>query len=102
MAGQDDVLKGVQMFRNKGVMTLALVENMPFLVCKGGGRHDLFEKTQLLNNNAEVLLSLQFVPNPSHGFHLPISTTINALTDSGVPLSCDQPNMAEDEPTAFL
>ena len=34
-----DMLKGVHMFGNMGVMTLALVESMSYFVCRDGGRH---------------------------------------------------------------
>jgi len=99
-----DMLKGVHMFGNMGVMTLALVENMSYFICKGGVRHYPFGKSQFLDNNAKVSLPSpsQFLPNPSHVFHLPITTTMNASTDSGLPLFCDQPDGAEDELTAFL
>ena len=49
-----DMLKGVDMFGNMGVMTLDLVENMSYFVCKGGGRHYPFIKFQSLDNDAKV------------------------------------------------
>jgi hypothetical protein len=98
-----DILKGVHMFGNMSVMTLALVENMSYFVCKGGGRHYPFGKSQFLDNNTKVSPPpSQFLPDPSHVFHLPISTTMNALTDTGVSLFCDQQDGVEDELTAFL
>jgi Mrp family chromosome partitioning ATPase len=70
------MLNGVQMFRNMGVLTLALVENMSYFVCKGGGRHYPFLKFQFLDNDAKVSPPSQFLLNPSHVFHLPITTTM--------------------------
>ncbi|KAL3805802.1 hypothetical protein HJC23_007763 [Cyclotella cryptica] len=96
-----DVLKGVQMFGDMGVMTLALVENMSYFVCEGGGRHYPFGKSQFVNNDAKASSSSQFLPNPSHVFHLPVSTTMNVSNDSGAPLCCDRPDGAEDEIAAF-
>ncbi|KAL7482066.1 hypothetical protein ACHAW6_007754 [Cyclotella cf. meneghiniana] len=96
-----DVLKGVQMFGDMGVMTLALVENMSFFVCEGGGRHYPFGKSQFLSNDAKLSSSSQFLPNPSHVFHLPISTIMNDSNDSGDPLCCGRPDGAEDELAAF-
>lgn len=97
-----DVVKGVQMFGDMGVATLALVENMSYFVCEGGGRHYPFGKSQTLTeDNISISKTYQFMPNPSHVFHLPISTTLNTLNDSGTPLCSDKPSNTEDELTAF-
>ena len=41
-----DVMKGVSMFGELGVDTLALVENMAYFVCEGGGRHYPFGRAK--------------------------------------------------------
>lgn len=96
-----DVVKGVQMFGDMGVSTLALVENMSYFVCEGGGRHYPFGKSQLLNDNASASPCNQFMPNQSHVFHLPISTAINSSNDCGKPVCCDKQNDTEAELVAF-
>jgi Mrp family chromosome partitioning ATPase len=97
-----DVLKGVQMFGELGVATLGLVENMAYFVCEGGGRHYPFGKSHSLNeDDCGNASKWQFLPNPSHVFHLPISTIVNVSNDSGSPLCCDRPDGAEDELKAF-
>ena len=49
-----DMLKGVDMFGNMDVMTLALVENMSYFIFKGDGRHYTFGKSHFLDNDAKV------------------------------------------------
>jgi Mrp family chromosome partitioning ATPase len=96
-----DVFKGVQMFGEMGVKTLALVENMSYFVCEGGGRHYPFGKSRSLKDDTMVSKSSIFMPNQSHVFYLPISTTLNTMNDSGTPLCADKPTGAEDELAAF-
>jgi Mrp family chromosome partitioning ATPase len=96
-----DVVKGVQMFGEMGVMTLALVENMSYFVCEGGGRHYPFGKSQSPTDESMASKLSQFMPNQSHTFHLPISTTLNTMNDSGTPLCADKPTDTEDELAAF-
>jgi hypothetical protein len=96
-----DVKKGVQMFGDMGVMTLALVENMSYFVCEGGGRHYPFGRSKYLNDDTSTSSSSQFMPNQSNVFHLPISTTLNMLNDSGKPLCCDRPRGVADELATF-
>jgi Mrp family chromosome partitioning ATPase len=48
LAWADDVWKGVEMFGELGVSTLALVENFAYFVCEGGGRHFPFGKARTL------------------------------------------------------
>lgn len=89
-----DVRKGVQMFGEMGVATLALVENMAYFICEGGGRHFPFGRSRAINDHegessggsSESPLASHFLPNASHVFHLPISSAVNASNDSGSPL----------------
>lgn len=98
-----DVKKGVQMFGEMGVSTLALVENMAYFVCEGGGRHYPFGKSKSFSGGSESASSLasHFLPNSSHFFHLPISSTVNESNDTGTPLCRDRPSSAEDELDTF-
>ena len=96
-----DVVKGVQMFGDMGVRTLALVENMSYFVCEGGGRHYPFGKSKSLDDKVSTPELSEFIPSQSHVFHLPISSTLNDLNDSGTPLCCDRPQDAGNELAAF-
>lgn len=79
-----DVHKGVKMFDDLGVRTLAVVENMAYFVCEGGGRHYPFGKSrEVWGNNNESL------PGPSRVFRLPVSSEVHDSNESGSPLCCD-------------
>lgn len=110
-----DVRKGVQMFGEMGVATLALVENMAYFICEGGGRHYPFGRSKEINEHegessisgsSESALAEHFLPNASHVFHLPISSAVNTSTDSGSPLclgdrSRTSSNGSEEERSTF-
>ena len=96
-----DVVKGVQMFGDMGVSTLALVENMSYFECEGGGRHYPLGKSKSLKDIISAPGLSEFMPSQSHVFYLPISTTLNDRNDSGTPLCCDKPHDAENELAAF-
>jgi Mrp family chromosome partitioning ATPase len=112
-----DVRKGVQMFGEMGVSTLALVENMAYFICEGGGRHYPFGKSRELTDHegesssgssvsgseSSQALAAHFLPNASHVFHLPISSAMNACNDLGSPLCLDDSiiNGTEEERTTF-
>ena len=115
-----DVRKGVEMFGELGVSTLALVENFAYFVCEGGGRHYPFGKARALaaenegNGNDErsngwseaasppLPLPNHFMPKSSHIFHLPISETVSKSNESGNPFCCDESNHnSEEEWTTF-
>jgi len=100
-----DVRKGVEMFGELGVSTLALVENFAYFVCEGGGRHYPFGKARTLaagddddddgSNETTSDAPMQhhhFMPQSSHVFHLPISETVSSSNESGKPFCCDEPN----------
>mmetsp|Transcript_10991 Transcript_10991/g.19436 ORF Transcript_10991/g.19436 Transcript_10991/m.19436 type:complete len:742 (+) Transcript_10991:285-2510(+) len=107
-----DVRKGVQMFGEMGVSTLALVENMAYFVCEGGGRHYPFGKARASmteeeeessgESSSSSALAAHFLPGSSHVFHLPISSTVNDSNDSGTPLCCESSSSnAEEELATF-
>ncbi len=115
-----DVRKGVQMFGEMGVSTLALVENMAYFICEGGGRHYPFGRSHEINDihesensstnvRSESALAAHFLPNTSHVFHLPISPAVNASNDLGSPLclsdrsssNSSSISCAEEERTTF-
>ncbi|KAK1733800.1 NUBPL iron-transfer P-loop NTPase family protein [Skeletonema marinoi] len=99
-----DVRKGVEMFGELGVSTLALVENFAYFVCEGGGRHYPFGKARTLaagddgddgSNETTSDAPMQhhhFMPQSSHVFHLPRSETVSSSNESGKPFCCDEPN----------
>jgi Mrp family chromosome partitioning ATPase len=113
-----DVRKGVEMFGELGVSTLALVENFAYFVCEGGGRHYPFGKARALaaahgdndvernnipeDDEEESLLPNHFMPKSSHIFHLPISESVSGSNESGIPFCCDEPkSTSEEERTIF-
>ncbi|KAL7466185.1 hypothetical protein ACHAXS_006475 [Conticribra weissflogii] len=101
-----DVKKGVQMFGDLGVPTLALVENMAYFVCEGGGRHYPFGKARSFTDEHSIETSESsedqfFELNRSHVFQLPISLAMNESNDSGTPLCCDRPSTARVEIETF-
>lgn len=115
-----DVRKGVEMFGELGVSTLALVENFAYFVCEGGGRHYPFGKARALatahddddddersnmpeeDDEEESLLPNHFMPKSSHIFHLPISESVSGSNESGIPFCCDEPkSKSEEERTTF-
>jgi Mrp family chromosome partitioning ATPase len=79
-----DARKGIEMFTSLGVPTLAVVENMSYFVCDGGGKHFPFGNGILEENIKNV-------------FRLPISTATNTANDSGNPLTVGRPIHAAEE-----
>jgi Mrp family chromosome partitioning ATPase len=79
-----DAKKGIDMFTSLGVPTLAVVENMSYFVCDGGGKHYPFGKGALEES-------------VKHIFQLPISTLTNNANDAGVPLTLSRPSEASEE-----
>ncbi|KAL3809553.1 hypothetical protein ACHAXA_001827 [Cyclostephanos tholiformis] len=90
-----DVDKGVKMLGDMGVSTLAVVENMAYFVCEGGGRHYPFGKSRDWDDMGEAdaaSSSTSFshhLPGPSRVFRLPISSAVHDANESGIPLCCD-------------
>ena len=81
-----DAKKGIDMFTSLGVPTLAVVENMAYFVCDGGGKHYPFGKG-VLEESMKIV------------FQLPISTVTNAANDCGIPLALARPSEAKEELT---
>ena len=79
-----DAKKGIDMFTSLGVPTLAVVENMAYFECDGGGKHYPFGKGVLEESMKNV-------------FQLPISTLTNDANDCGNPLALARPSEAYAE-----
>ncbi|KAI2513875.1 hypothetical protein MHU86_658 [Fragilaria crotonensis] len=79
-----DAKKGIDMFTSLGVPTLAVVENMAYFVCDGGGKHYPFGRGVLEESMKNV-------------FQLPISTLTNGANDCGIPLALARPSAASEE-----
>lgn len=83
-----DVHKGVNMFDDMGIRTLAVIENMSYFVCEGGGRHYPFGKSKDDITEGDKGRSSS-LPGPSRVFRLPISPEVHNSNESGTPLCCD-------------
>jgi Mrp family chromosome partitioning ATPase len=85
-----DVHKGVQMFDDMGIRTLAVVENMSYFVCEGGGKHYPFGKSKDdITEGGNKGGSMSSLPGPSRVFRLPISPEVHNSNETGAPLCCD-------------
>lgn len=73
--------------------TLALVENMAYFTCEGGGRHYPFGRRKAPLAGEEKgegdPLTDHFLPGPERSFQLPISTSVHDANEAGTPLCCD-------------
>ncbi|CAB9499177.1 Iron-sulfur cluster carrier protein [Seminavis robusta] len=87
----EDTRKGIHMFSSLGVSTMALVENMSYFVCDGGGKHYPFGKGQ-----QEALLQDKSI-NPANIVSLPISSLANDATEQGEPIALTRPERATEE-----
>ncbi|KAL7547849.1 hypothetical protein ACHAWF_011124 [Thalassiosira exigua] len=106
-----DTRKGVRMMGEMGVRTLAVVENMAYFVCEGGGRHYPFGKPRSAEEGGDgALLSYadSFLPKESHAFRLPISPAVTDANESGVPLclasladDCEDGSSSKEERETF-
>lgn len=91
-----DAIKGIEMFDSLGVPTLAIIENMAYFECEGGGKHYPFGK----GIDSKALLP---ETNSSHSsttghpsiFQLPISEETNSSNDVGVPITLSRPPEAQ-------
>ncbi|KAL3770743.1 hypothetical protein ACHAW5_001460 [Stephanodiscus triporus] len=88
-----DVDKGVRMFGDMGVPTLAVVENMSYFVCEGGGRHYPFGKSRDWDDeggsSSAAAAASHYLPGMTRVFRLPISSDVHESNESGIPLCCD-------------
>ena len=96
-----DVQKGISMFNTMGIETIAMVENMAYFECEGGGKHYPFGRgfagegktiNDSLGNNAL---------KPENICQLPISETANIANDTGIPICLSRPEEAKLELEAF-
>ena len=92
---KSDARKGMEMLETLGVPTLAVVDNMAFFICEGGGRHYPFGKGE----QETTLLSSSSSNN--NVFQLPISSATNDANDVGSPLCLDRPDEAKDVLSVF-
>jgi hypothetical protein len=93
-----DARKGIEMFSTLGVPTLALVENMSYFECEGGGKHFPFGKgfqDFIKQDKGHLDINLDNV------CQLPISTLANDANDDGIPLCISRPEKGTNELAAF-
>jgi len=91
-----DTRKGMEMLTSLGVPTIAVVENMTYFECEGGGKHYPFGHS--LKDQPQKMLSLI---DAASVIQLPISTIANEANDMGVPLCLSRPQFAQKELQAF-
>lgn len=91
-----DTRKGIEMFTSLGVPTIAVVENMSYFECEGGGKH--YPMGRSLKDQQQTMSSLI---DASSVIQLPISTVANEANDMGVPLCLSRPQSAQKELQAF-
>lgn len=93
-----DARKGVEMFNSMGVPTLAIVENMSYFECEGGGKHYPFGKN--IKDSTESL-EQQLGLSESNIFKFPISPHTNNSNETGSPLCLTRPDEARLELETF-
>ncbi|KAL3790339.1 hypothetical protein ACHAW5_000496 [Stephanodiscus triporus] len=91
-----DADKGIRMFGDMGVPTLAVVENMSYFVCEGGGKHYPFGKSRDWDDkggsppsSAAAVAASHYLPGLTCVFRLPISSNVHESNESGTPLCCN-------------
>lgn len=93
-----DAQKGIQMFTSMGVPTLAVVENMAFFECEGGGRHYPFGSANKVSTD---YLKEELGLKTSNIFQFPISPHTNDANENGSPLCLSRPPEAAVELSTF-
>jgi Mrp family chromosome partitioning ATPase len=86
-----DALKGVTMFNELGIPTVAMVENMAYFDCDGGNRHYPFGKADYSSINIDLNNLCQ----------LPLSEKMSNANETGIPLCLEQSSDAEVELSEF-
>ena len=93
-----DAQKGIDMFTSMGVPTLAVVEDMVFFECEGGGRHYPFGSH---TPDASALCQSLGLKSSSNLVRLPISSPTNNANEAGAPLCLTRPPSASAELDTF-
>jgi Mrp family chromosome partitioning ATPase len=89
-----DTKKGIEMFTSLGVPTIAIVENMAYFECEGGGVHYPFGRG--IGNSG----TLDF-KDVATIVQLPISEQTNAANDEGEPFCLVRSDQSKRELSAF-
>jgi len=93
-----DAQKGIEMFTAMGVPALAVVENMSYFECEGGGKHYPFGNASKASTE---YLKEELGLKTSNIFQFPISSHTNDANETGSPLCLSRPEEAADELSTF-
>lgn len=96
-----DARKGISMFNSMGIETVAMVENMAYFECEGGGKHYPFGKGFAGEDSAISETYGNTSLSPDKVCQLPISKTANIANDIGIPICLSRPEGAKKELDAF-
>jgi Mrp family chromosome partitioning ATPase len=96
-----DARKGISMFNNMGIETVAMVENMSYFECETGRKHYPFGRGFTGDESVtNKILGINALKSENI-CQLPISETANNCNDTGVPICLSRPENAKKELEAF-
>ncbi|VEU37005.1 unnamed protein product [Pseudo-nitzschia multistriata] len=96
-----DARKGISMFDTMGIETIAMVENMAYFECEGGGKHFPFGKGFAGTGNTIKESLGNIALKPENICQLPISEIATIGNDTGIPICLSRPEEAKLELEAF-
>lgn len=97
-----DARKGISMFNNMGIETIAMVENMSYFQCEAGRRYYPFGRG--FSGEGETVTSRILgigALDAQNVCQMPVSEIANDSNDSGVPICLSRPENAQTELNAF-